>query len=552
MNTDNSILNNLAESEKWVWQTLHNDEIADFNCYYNTSIVPASEAGWTSERALSGDFLRNLLISLEDTKTLPRRRIRIVGAWFKEGIDLSGWNISIEFSITQSRFEQNVCLAHMRTSNQVIFDHSYFARDLDCHSLQSSRSILLHAIRADQMVKMDEVVTTESVIFSGIQGVTIHLRAARISRDLNVEGGKLSNSLDMEGAVIGGNVLMGQYSEFKNIKMTCAEIAGNLRLQAKVSGVVDLYSVVVKQELDLADSTLNDLYVVAAHIGKQVFGTGLSVENKASFGALTVDGHFIMHNAKMGEINLINARIGGQFGITNTNISRHATLANLFVGTEMYLEKLTFDKSENIQIDLHGAQINGSLRLTGMKAQRLNLALVVINRNLKIENSTALEEVDLQFAQIHGIVTFSGIGIEKSLTMRNISVGGSFSIEQESMLYDIQFDNGKISSTLAISSSCVKGALNAQSFVVSGDVSLRQSVFTGELRIINSSLNGNLCSCCCQFGSLDLSGTVIRNELRLEEGNTWSDDSLLNLRNVTVSTFWDAGEKSWPQTLELE
>ena len=75
------------------------------------------------------------------------------------------------------------------------------------------------------------------------------------------------------------------------------------------------------------------------------------------------------------------------------------------------------------------------------------------------------------------------------------------------------------------------------------------------MSIIFSTIGANLDLSGARFGSLDLTGTRIGDELRLGSGRydttTWREGSRLTLRNTVVEILQDRVD-AWPQTLDLE
>ncbi len=64
--------------------------IADLNEFLGQTADPETLDGWTEARVLSPAFLETVLLHEPYRSALPRRGIYVVGAWFRDAIDLSG------------------------------------------------------------------------------------------------------------------------------------------------------------------------------------------------------------------------------------------------------------------------------------------------------------------------------------------------------------------------------------------------------------------------------------------------------------------------------
>src|SRR5687768_6422067 len=115
-----------TEPEKWVWEKVCEGEIASFNLRYEKDLDPANIEEWTDDRIVSPQFLEAILLHEPYRSTLPRRGVRIVGAWIKEKLDLFNGSLTTEWRMEKSRFENDVILEYLRTSNLISFHGSLF------------------------------------------------------------------------------------------------------------------------------------------------------------------------------------------------------------------------------------------------------------------------------------------------------------------------------------------------------------------------------------------------------------------------------------------
>src|SRR5262245_10279121 len=113
--TTASALETWSEPEKWVWEMTSRGEIANFNTKFQMELDPQSAAGWTEKRLISCSFLETVLLREPYKSELPRRGLRIAGAWITDNLDLANGRLASEWWIDKSRFENAVKLSMLTT-----------------------------------------------------------------------------------------------------------------------------------------------------------------------------------------------------------------------------------------------------------------------------------------------------------------------------------------------------------------------------------------------------------------------------------------------------
>ena len=78
-------------------------EIADFNIQLGKSCEPTTSTGWGKDRRLSAAFLREIFYSKADE--VPQEGVRIIGAWFPDGLVFPHGRLNRQLLLKQSRFE---------------------------------------------------------------------------------------------------------------------------------------------------------------------------------------------------------------------------------------------------------------------------------------------------------------------------------------------------------------------------------------------------------------------------------------------------------------
>lgn len=465
---NDAFLKSLTESENWVWQTLLNGETADLNLHDQHSPDPIKAEEWTLKRVLRPKMLNKLLEELEGNRTLPTPGIRIVGAWFLEPLDLSKLKINIEFSITNSRFEESICLDHARLTDLLILDGSYLHAGLSFAHLQSTRSIYLRGTITQQTLEMEELSTTESLDFRLMVGAGINLMGARISRYLILEGVRLNGLLKMESAFIGSNALLGYKSEFGDISLSSAEISGSLRLATSKARQVDLYSITIRKALDLGFSTLESIYVQSGSVGQSVYDAYTTIK-EADFSWSSIEGGILIRNATITHLKLSSLKTRGDVQADYTKPK---------------------DESE-------------------------------------IDQPTAISTIDLSYAQIKGNVNFSRIEVQGSVNMQGMSIGqlivsettikGDFNADGIAVTGDMVLENSFFGGSVSSFDSTVNGSLFARNCTVYS-FNLGKTTINNRLQI-GDRLSGNKW---LEGGLLDLSN-VVAGTLAYGGEHSWPD-----------------------------
>ena len=102
-----------SEPEKWVWQEICAGRIADFNARegrQDMPLKPTTSQGWSEERKLRSDFLKQILLRQPYSSEIPAEGIRIAGAWFAEAVQLNHGRLARHLWLENCRFEGPVKL----------------------------------------------------------------------------------------------------------------------------------------------------------------------------------------------------------------------------------------------------------------------------------------------------------------------------------------------------------------------------------------------------------------------------------------------------------
>jgi hypothetical protein len=124
--------------EQWVWGQICIGKVANFNSIreYGGELDPTHPDVWQQweGRVLQPVFLETILLYKPWRDAMPRQGVRIVGAWFKEPLDLSNAELTRELSLHDSRFESTVSLSRLHTTELLSLEGSTIDGILDMKS----------------------------------------------------------------------------------------------------------------------------------------------------------------------------------------------------------------------------------------------------------------------------------------------------------------------------------------------------------------------------------------------------------------------------------
>lgn len=114
-------LGSWTPQEKWVWKQVCEGKTADFNKAegYGDKLDPKKPEEWPKSRVLQPKFLETILLHEPYRSALTRYGVRIVGAWFKEPLDLSNATLTQELWLESSLFESDVDLNGLNSSHVI-------------------------------------------------------------------------------------------------------------------------------------------------------------------------------------------------------------------------------------------------------------------------------------------------------------------------------------------------------------------------------------------------------------------------------------------------
>ena len=266
------------EPERWAWACICESKDADFNGRLGEILDPNNpkhDQKWSDSRTLRSTFLRTILLHEPFRSAVPPQGVRIIGAYFKDAIDLSDASIEWPLALRESLFKSSSMMRRLRTPKFVSFDGSRFDGELD----MSSATIGSNLNMLGEAKFMD-------VILAG----------AKIGGLLNMSGSTFMGTLNMSSATIGGDLSMVGEAKFMDVILAGAKIGGRLIMfGSKFNG-----------QLSMDSASVDSILVMS----------NTNVYKPAKLKFLRVNSNLAVRSATLRELDLTGTQIKGhlQFG----------------------------------------------------------------------------------------------------------------------------------------------------------------------------------------------------------------------------------------------
>jgi hypothetical protein len=272
-----------SDAEEWAWQEIRAGRVADFNASEGREkpLDPTKSKGWRKKRKLRSKFLKQILFRQPYRSEIPVEGVRIVGAWFPEGVELE----------------------YCRLSHQLWLENCRFERPVELLGLQIDGWFSLRGSAVDEQ-------STDTLSLS--------LDRAKIAGGVNLDSVTFGGKLDMTGLEVGKDLWMGEGAMFKDVFLTAAKVGGQYNLSsAKVDGKLNMNSLNVGQHLLMGEgATFKDVELIGAKVGTQLNLDKATVDGKLNMNGLDVGQSLLMREgATFKDMKLTGAKVGGQLNL---------------------------------------------------------------------------------------------------------------------------------------------------------------------------------------------------------------------------------------------
>jgi hypothetical protein len=561
-----------AEPEKWVWEQTCMGELADFNHNCLKELDPNKEEGWNSERLISSSFLETVLFKDPYRISLPRRGLRISGAWIRGKIDLSNARLGVELWLDKCRFEDTVDLSFIRTDDYISIVKSFIAKDLDLHYMESKQTMNLGGTMIGGSLIMYSVSIEKSLdIRNGMECMELDMRNAKIGGELDIKRIKVKKKARLDSLSVEGSLSISEACGFDEVDLSNAKIGGKLVIEdVQITNLFDLNGIYVHRDFYINEKTIfTKVNMTGAEIGGQFILSNTNISEELNVNGASVGGDFfISGDSGFKNINLIGAKIDGQLSIEESRVTELMDMESIKVGSEVFIR----EKVELNGLNMAGATIGSDLVICGTRVKgKLNMGGLSVGLDLVLycdrtgpESSpgvTEFGEISMRSVKVGGRLQMRNIIVNGKLNMDDLSISQQSEIKGGSKFLEIQMIGATVGAQLDLISIKVEKNLEMQSIRVCQNIFIRNSDFGGRVSLIDSTIDGSLMISSNNFTHLDLGGTNIRAELQIgEDGifgqerkiNKWTGKSCLNLSNVKAGSVSDGGEDSWPEKIDFD
>src|SRR5205809_3366544 len=212
------------EEEHWVWKEICEGRVANLQQRFGGSDEPAEAQKWPPQRDLGQQFIETVLTDNSYRSRIPRNGVLIIGARFRERLDLSHLKLDRDLWLTNSSFEgtqlgEALNLVGAEISGRLNLDASTASKRINMDSLHAGQL---------SMSGGPSPSTPDKWIRSVWQ--SIWLATASIDRDLSVNDSTVAGEFQMTNMEVGKNLEMIN-ANLTQVILKYANIAGVLAIE---------------------------------------------------------------------------------------------------------------------------------------------------------------------------------------------------------------------------------------------------------------------------------------------------------------------------------
>lgn len=307
-------LNKWTEPEQWAWTEICEGEDADFNGHRRAKVLnpnnPKREIldlnkteyndNLLAKRTISSNFLRTILLHEPFRSAIPIRGVRVVGAYFKEIVDLK--DASIEWPLVLNR--------------------SFFWSPVYMHRFITSKFVSFYGSKFEYWIDMQFASIGGDLFMKNAKFISVRLHDAMIGNNLNMVGSTFESLLDMSSVSIKGDLFgydesylggKSRKTEFNEVDLERAKIGGNLDMSGSTFHAdFNLNSTSIEGNFYIGRSNFKQrLDMNSVAVGKDLFMKGAQFNKPVNLRSLAVGSNLDFQGATLSGLDLTGARIEG-------------------------------------------------------------------------------------------------------------------------------------------------------------------------------------------------------------------------------------------------
>jgi len=376
----------------------------------------------------------------------------------------------------------------------------------------------------------------------------VDFSGAKSSNLLSFDGSKVTGAFTMNASRIDDSVFM-RDAQFADITMAGTRV-GALELDdSTVTGQLYLDHLTVDGSLLVAKAKLGEVVLVIAHIGGVLGLDGATVTGTLNMDKLRVDSSLFMRHGHYGEVVFRSARVGGTLELDGSTATGTLNMNMLRVDSSLFMRDGQFGevvlRDANVgSIELDHSKVTGTLNMN-----KLYVGGAVFMRHGQFS------EVVLRSARVGGTLEFDGSTVTGALDMDMLRADSSLFLRNDAKFANVKLTGAHVGGQLTMTDAKVAGNLECYSLVVDQDGLLYDAEFTGTIDCKFSKFRSLYLNNSTFGGDVDLSSGQISGELQLGEAvpqhsAQWSPGKALILRNAraeTIPLLTDA----WPARVDV-
>ena len=354
---------NWSDSELWAWGEIKAGREANFNKRYNQRLNPKKAKEWdTSEkdRMITPDFLIEILTHKELTAMAGKKGVCIIGAYFKEALDLRYIKFGHQFWLDECRFLESLDFSFFKVDDWFSLEGSFLAKDLILEgAVLGGVNLAIHIMGT---TKLNDTQLSGGLIMSnGFFSGPVELAFSNIQGYLELNGSQFKGGLIMDSMEVGKDLDLSNMVSFKKMSMSSSHIGRNVYLNG--------------------DGFHEELNMSAVEVGKDLLIGNANIEQVTDFPD-QYPYQVLEGLEEFPKIDLRFCKIKGDLEIRNVTSKKDLDLAFSQVGGKLLLHHISFDL-----IDLYNSTVSGNLEINEpnysdkLSLQGLTYASINIDEN---------------------------------------------------------------------------------------------------------------------------------------------------------------------------
>lgn len=274
--------NDWNEAERYVFECARTGADANFNTRFSEQLDVAKEELWTEEewkkRGIRPVFLTTILFCSDFKGRIFKDGVRIIGAWFKEKVDLSSLNIGFDLYFHKCRFDSGIDAFKFQTESSLLLSGSFVNRDLQMHGAKIGAYFFIR----------------DKATFKG----EVDIRGSKVGWQLDMNGSTFEQKVSLDGVETGADLFMSDEATFKReVVIRGSKVGGQLNMDGssfkkkvhleivEISGPVYAGNIKLALDLQMLFCTFKSTLDISNTLFKQLDLTGTSITAELYLGS---------------------------------------------------------------------------------------------------------------------------------------------------------------------------------------------------------------------------------------------------------------------------